>query len=195
MNGHLVITGTEATGTNQLGGIDFFAIGTTTGDALYYIDDVEFATINSFNNVYVNKSDANVTMQGGVVVNNNLDIEGGNGSNLILNPTARLTVIGDLHNNSGNDGLVFKSDATETASLIHNTPNVPAIVERYYSHSAGSGWYYHLTCSPVNGVAFNDFNVAPGETYAYKYIPPNSGSLEIDTLNRRNITIDSIFAP
>ncbi len=75
------------------------------------------------------------------------------GGRLLVNPGENLTVTGTLTNasNSGNNGLVLKSDVTGTGSLLHNTAGVSAIVERYITAAAWSeaadGW--HLLSSPV----------------------------------------------
>ena len=57
-----------------------------------------------------------------------------------------LTVSGVLTNSAGNSGLVMSSDTTGTASLIHNTADVPATVNRYIS-GANENW--HFLASPV----------------------------------------------
>ena len=162
------------------------------GDINYwYIDDVQLATVNSFNNLVVDKSNADVIMEGGIVINNDLTIPSGHGANVILNPTARLTVNGSLNNSSGNDGLEFKSNATSTASLIHNTNGVDARVERYYSGTPQiSDWCYHMTCVPVNEAILYDFNGSPGNTFAYNYVPTNSdgGDVPTNQTNIENIT-------
>lgn len=63
-----------------------------------------------------------------------------------IQPNGQVTVNGTLTNNAGNSGFVLKSDATGTASLIHNTNNVPATVERYISGTAEA---WHFLSSPV----------------------------------------------
>ena len=52
-----------------------------------------------------------------------------------------------LTNNAGASGFVLQSDATGTASLIHNTDNVPATVQRYISGDAEA---WHFLSSPVS---------------------------------------------
>lgn len=73
------------------------------------------------------------------------------GKLLTIGVDKQLSVSGTLTNNAGNAGLVIKSDATSTGSLIHNTAVVGATVERYITAAnwaaAGSGW--HLLSSPV----------------------------------------------
>ncbi len=83
---------------------------------------------------------------------NNLRIHPG--GRLIVNPSGALTVSGTLANtsNAGTNGLVLKSDATGTASLITNTAAVPATVERYVTGASpytSSVW--HLISPPVIG--------------------------------------------
>jgi hypothetical protein len=56
-------------------------------------------------------------------------------------------VSGTLTNNASTGGLFLKSDATGTASLIHNTNSVPATVERYISGSAED---WHFLSSPIS---------------------------------------------
>ena len=59
---------------------------------------------------------------------NDLTIQ--NGANVQVYGT--LTVDGTLTNNAGTSGLVVKSNASGTGSLIANTDNVDATVERYF---------------------------------------------------------------
>ncbi len=74
---------------------------------------------------------------------------------LTIAPGKSLTVNSTLTNNSGNAGLVIKSDATGTGSLIHSTASVPGTVERYIAAwtSASHGW--HFFSSPIPNQAIN----------------------------------------
>jgi hypothetical protein len=65
---------------------------------------------------------------------------------------------------AGEEGLILQSDyftkngATHTASLIHNTANVPATIQRHIAGGWGAwdeGW--HLISSPVAAQAIGDF--------------------------------------
>jgi hypothetical protein len=84
-----------------------------------------------------------VTNTGGVITQidllttNNLDIA--NTGRFKINPGKSVTVSNTLTNNAGSSGLVIKSDATGTGSLIHFTENVPATVERFVT---GNKWHY-----------------------------------------------------
>jgi len=87
-----------------------------------------------------------------------------------------LTVNGTLVNNAGNAGLFLKSDATATASLIHETSGVNATVERYIPEYAGAaGWHY--ISSPVGVQAIQpEFVASPtpnaGDDF-YKFSEPD----------------------
>lgn len=101
-------------------------------------------------------SSANATLSinnsAGIILNNNAVFAGslqiGSGSTLTINPGRTLTVTGNL-SNSGT--LSLKSDATGTASQLHNTDNVPATIERYITGSTNlSSSHYHLVSVPLN---------------------------------------------
>ncbi|NOU45636.1 MAG: hypothetical protein HOO86_01085, partial [Bacteroidales bacterium] len=90
---------------------------------------------------------------------NNLTIEAG--AVLTINYGKALTVNGTLTNNAGVTGLLLKSDATGTASLIHNTANVDATIERYIDgNTVINGTFdFHLVSiplsAPVTSAQFN----------------------------------------
>ncbi len=64
-----------------------------------------------------------------------------------------LTVTGSLVNPRGKAGLILRADETNTASLIHHSPQVEASVERFVpgvpDWSASLATYWHLLSSPV----------------------------------------------
>ncbi len=102
-------------------------------------------------NLMVSKTNgASVTAENGLTINNNLTINSG----------ASLTVNGTLTNNAGHTGIVIKSDATGTGSLITSN-GVGATVERYVAgdwSSATSGW--HQISSPVAAQALSAFETS-----------------------------------
>lgn len=77
-------------------------------------------------------------LAGLIEIDNNLVIE--EDASIELSNRATVSVHGTLTNNAGPSGLVIKSDATGTGSLIHNTPGVEATVERYIPESRGTSW-------------------------------------------------------
>lgn len=97
----------------------------------------------------------------------NITINEGKHANLIGNgatPTAgyalksvdlatiygKLTITGTLTNAAGNSGIVIKSTAAGTGSLIHSTAGVSATVERYLAnYNAVGDQMFHLISSPV----------------------------------------------
>lgn len=88
---------------------------------------------------------ASATVSTAMTVAGNLTIS--DGSILSVSPAISLTVSGTLTNNLDASHFVLQSDATGTASLIHNTTNVPATVERYMSGDAEA---WHFLSSPVS---------------------------------------------
>lgn len=86
------------------------------------------------------------------------------GGKLIVSSGKHLTVSGDITNNAGNGGLLLKSDATGTASLIHSNAGVQATAERYLTGgwtAADAGW--HLISSPVAAQAITAFTTSGDE--------------------------------
>ncbi len=79
-----------------------------------------------------------------IIVAGNLNI--GNGTNLTVGSGKNVTVAGSLTNNSGIAGLVIKSGASGTGSLLNNSTGVQASVERYIN---GVSWAWHFLSSPV----------------------------------------------
>lgn len=72
-----------------------------------------------------------------------------NDGSVTVSPTAKLTVTNTLTNAVGNTGLVIKSDATGTGSLINNTAGVSATIERYITGSEDLTLNrYHLVSHP-----------------------------------------------
>ena len=68
-------------------------------------------------------SDALTTVTGSLTVNS--------GKTFVVAPGKLLTITGTITNNAGTQGLILQSDTKGTASLIYNSDNVPATVQRY----------------------------------------------------------------
>ena len=89
-------------------------------------------------------SDLTISNAGTLTVSGNLTI--GSTAKLTLGSTQSLTVTGTLTNNATATGLVIKSDASGSGSLINGTTDVPATVERYIT---GVALNWHFLSSPV----------------------------------------------
>lgn len=77
-------------------------------------------------------------------------------ASLTVDAQSYLTVNGTLANSSGTDGLILKSNASGTASLLHNTPSVSVTIERYFTgNQVLDGNDFHFVSMPLNatGVA------------------------------------------
>jgi hypothetical protein len=83
-------------------------------------------------------SNALTTVAGALTVNS--------GKKFSVAPGKELTVSGTISNSGGTSGFVLHSDTTGTASLLHNTDNVPGTSERYIS---GETEAWHFLSSPV----------------------------------------------
>jgi hypothetical protein len=88
----------------------------------------------------------------------NLDIN--SGVVLEIANNGSLTALGTLTNSAGSAGLVIESDATGTGSLIHNTDNVPATMQRYITGSTDllSRYYHHVSIPLNNSVQSSQFS-------------------------------------
>ncbi|MCF6365840.1 MAG: lamin tail domain-containing protein [Bacteroidales bacterium] len=83
-----------------------------------------------------------------------------------MNAGKYFTVTGILTNTPGTPGLVLKSDATGTASLIQNNENIQATCERYVPASV---WSYVF--SPLSLVPTSLFNTGNPNFYYYNEAP------------------------
>lgn len=66
---------------------------------------------------------------------------------LTINTGKALTVNGSITNNAGNNGIIIQSDVSGSGSLIHNTNNVGASIQRYIT---GGPLKWHIISSPVS---------------------------------------------
>ena len=159
---------------------------TTTGASLIVIKNGDFInkgtfTASSSNTVVMSGTTADSIGGTGATIFNNLTIDNSAGivitsnalttvtgsltinSGMILEvaPGKQLTVTGSITNSGGNSGFILHSSASGTASLIHNTNNVPATMERYIS-GATEAW--HFLSSPVSAQSFSGTWI-PSGTY------------------------------
>jgi len=113
---------------------------------------------------------ANDPVISGSVVINSLVIN--SGASLTLNPEADLTVSSTITNNAGTEGLVLKSSATATASLIHYNTGVSATVERFIAkYDDINDYMFHFISSPVVSQLIQPEFVSsnPNPTYGHDF--------------------------
>ncbi|MFZ4400638.1 MAG: GEVED domain-containing protein [Bacteroidales bacterium] len=89
---------------------------------------------------------------------NNLLIH--SGAVLTIDALKALTVNGIVTNSGGTSGLVIKSTAAGTGSLIHATASVNATVERYIPHTNTEE--FHMLASPITSQAIAPFYLLDG---------------------------------
>lgn len=123
-------------------------------------------------NFYISKTGGKITLSNSLT-SDNLIINTGS---LEILPENYLRVNNTLINNAGNMGLVLKSSANGTASLIHQSNGVKGIVERFVPILAVPE--YHYFSSPVDsasGQAILDSLF--GNFDAYYYNPALGGNI------------------
>lgn len=104
-----------------------------------------------------------------------IDLSIANGKSLTISPGTGLTVSGDLVNDAGISGLVLKSDASGTATIIQNSSGVDASTERYLTQGE-----YHYISTPVSNQNISpEFvnttsNPLPSTVDFYKFDEPNN---------------------
>ncbi|WP_298363713.1 hypothetical protein [uncultured Lutibacter sp.] len=103
---------------------------------------------------------ASAITKNNLTVGRNLDLA--STSNLTIAGGRTLTVNGNITNSVGYLGFLLKSTTDGTASLIHNTDNVQATVERYISGNAED---WHLLSSPVSNQTIVGSNWLPSGSY------------------------------
>ncbi|MEI7980593.1 MAG: T9SS type A sorting domain-containing protein [Bacteroidota bacterium] len=166
---------------------------TCNGAATQFIEGAGTAT---FNNLTVDNAvkvilanDALTTVTGTLLINS--------GKMLEISPGKKLTVSGTLTNSAGSAGLVIKSDATGTGSLIHSG-SVTGTVERYIAHD----FKWHFLSAPVAtqplwpqfaptpaGSSYSDYTwgADPVWGWDFYYWNPNSGATtQLYWVNLRN---------
>ena len=107
----------------------------------------------------INNNSAGLTINGHFIVNNNMGILAGT---VTLPETKTLTVSGTLTNSVGNNGLLLKSSALGTASLIQANDGVPATMQRYI---AGDSLAWHFMSAPVSNQSISGNWTPPGKLF------------------------------
>lgn len=96
-------------------------------------------------------------------------------TSVAIHPGGSLTVLSQLTN----DGtIIINSNGSGTGSFIDGGLNDGAgnvQFHRFLSDESGIGTYYvHQVGAPVTGQVLGDFNLIPGRTYAYEFLPTAS---------------------
>jgi hypothetical protein len=140
-------------------------IDVTTNSSTFVYAGTSAQTIESsiflneeFYNLTIDNS-TGVTLNTDFAINNNLIIN--SGKLFTLSAAKNLSVNGSITNSAGNSGFILNSDATGTASLIHNTNDIPATVQRYVSGNAED---WHFLSSPVSNQSISG-SWLPSGTY------------------------------
>lgn len=89
---------------------------------------------------------------------NDLEIE----ASASLSIRGSLTVNGTLTNTAGTSGIVIKSDASGSGSLIQSTASISATIERYMEAYSGDSDGWHFLSSPIATFNISGSEFAPG---------------------------------
>ncbi|TDE01586.1 ice-binding family protein [Flavobacterium hiemivividum] len=158
VNGNLRILNILNVSSGRLDGISNLPTIIYGGSSAQTIESNQYLNEKIFN---LNIDNANgVTLKTNFALANNLTIN--SAKKFIIDAAQSLTVTGSITNNAGTIGLVLKSTAAGTASLIHNTNNVPATVQRYIS-GAKEAW--HFLSAPVSNQTIAGSSFTPSGTY------------------------------
>jgi len=158
VNGNLRILNILNVSSGRLDGISNSPTIIYGGSSAQTIESNQYLNEKIFN---LNIDNANgVTLNTNFALANNLTIN--SAKKFIIDAAQSLTVTGSITNNAGTIGLVLKSTAAGTASLIHNTNNVPATVQRYIS-GAKEAW--HFLSAPVSNQTIAGSSFTPSGTY------------------------------
>ena len=115
--------------------------------------------VATFNNLTINNAASVTLVSTQTVITNNLTIQPE--KVFKIEADKNLTVTGTINNNGGTSGFILKSTLSGTASLIHNTIDVPVRYQRYISGDAED---WHFLSAPVSNQSISgDWN--PSGTY------------------------------
>jgi len=152
LGGTVTVNGalTLSSGTISGGTLAYGANGILKYDGSDYTatTSIEFPASSGPRDVDINNADASgLSLHANRTLAGNLTIAGG--EKFIIPAGIRLTVSGMLSVLSGNTGLLLRSDASGTGSLINSTEDVPATVERHINNDLK----WHFLSSPVSDQA------------------------------------------
>jgi uncharacterized protein YaiE (UPF0345 family) len=122
------------------------------------LDEFVFAAPQQLNSLTMNRPNASAILASDLTMTNMYIYAG----NVKLKPGKFFTVGSTITNNVGENGLILESDATGTASLLHNTENLQATCQRYIR---GGAWSYFF--SPLSAVPTSTFYGSNPNFYKY----------------------------
>lgn len=118
-------------------------------------------------NLTISGTSTNLTLPSITNGLNNFTITRPNGATIRYD--RNLIVTGTLSNTQGTGGLTLQSTADGTASLLHNTDNVNATIERYVTGSTDLGAKrYHMVSIPLTP-ASNNFSIIFLDSYLFNF--------------------------
>jgi hypothetical protein len=168
--------------------VRFYASGLASGDQRQpYFNNLSITT--NFSNVAANTDaiavgdltiDANLTLD-------NLLIESGN--SVTVEPTINLTVNATTDNQAGTAALFLQSDATGTASLLHNTADVDMTIQRYLTGDANTAnAKYHTVSVPLTAGSNPQTGLFMGSyLYRFDFATQNYVSMGTSTTTPMNV--------
>jgi len=139
-------------------------LNASAGSTVVYSGTTQQAIVG---NTYLNEKAYNLTASNplGLILNTSFTVDNdltiSTGSSLTVSETKGLTVTGLVTNNVGAGGLLLKSSALGTASLIQSNSGVQATVERYFD---GDTCAWHFMSAPVSDQAISG-SWLPSGTY------------------------------
>ena len=154
-NNTIDYNGTNQTVINPNGGATGYYNLSLSGSG---VKTLPLTTFNIIGNLSLSGSAATTTTKD-LIVSANLNLS--NTSVLTIGAAKTFTVSGTIANTAGSGSLVLQSNASGTASLIHNSDNVPATVQRYIS-GATEDW--HFLSSPISNQSISG-SWLPSGTY------------------------------
>jgi hypothetical protein len=99
----------------------------------------------TFNNLTINNTASVTLISTQTVITNNLTINTKKVFKIEANKN--ITVTGTIDNYGGTSGFILKSNSSGTASLLHDTPDVPVTLQRYITGIAED---WHFLSAPVS---------------------------------------------
>lgn len=159
--GHLIITSTDgiaSSGTTS-GNVRNSGNHTFSNTGNYNYTGTSIQTTGTglpttVNNLTFDNSAGDSLTGGSVTVTGTLQIN--SGKKFYIGPLKQVTALNGLTNNGGVNGLIIQSKGSGTGSLLHNTNEVPATIERYVNGSGIlTGYMYHFVSVPCTPASDN----------------------------------------